>query len=59
MIETLNIKVIDLQGRTVLNKHLENRHLLTLDVSSLAAGTYTLLLETKEGNRSLRFVVED
>jgi len=51
----LNVLIVDALGRQIISQQLPNRLILdeTLDISNLTAGPYLLVLETKNGERSV------
>jgi GH18 family chitinase len=60
--QRVDLKVIDLSGRTVqslLNKELSaNDHTIYMDCTFLKSGLYLLVLSTKSGNLTCKFVVK-
>ena len=57
---TINLKVTDLQGRVVMNKALQGNQVINeeLDLSGFAKGIYNLNLYTEKGTKTVKIVVQ-
>jgi hypothetical protein len=57
---TVNLKVTDLQGRTIINKALQGSQFINeeLDLSGFAKGIYNLNLNSEKGTKTVKVVVQ-
>lgn len=56
--EILTIELVDIQGRSVINTTIDKKPVAQVDVSKLQAGTYLVLIKTKNGKITQRVSIQ-
>ncbi len=56
MYEFIHIRILNVQGKEVIQKQFENEQLLRINLSELPAGPYFIHMQTPKGNASIRVV---
>jgi hypothetical protein len=56
IVETGNIKLVDMAGKVVMNNTVDNSNIVTLDVSTLGSGIYFLKTETNNIVTTKKFI---